>query len=64
MEAARQKMLTFAMDCSKGDIMISKNEVRYIRSLKQKKYRIREGRFLAEGEKLVEDLILSGWIPD
>ncbi|MDX5448378.1 MAG: RNA methyltransferase, partial [Bacteroidota bacterium] len=46
------------------DIMISKNEVRYIRSLKQKKYRIREGRFLAEGEKLVEDLILSGWIPD
>ena len=36
--------------------MISKNQVKYIRQLEQKKYRRREGLFVAEGTKVVHDL--------
>jgi len=37
--------------------MISKNKAKYIRSLKQKKYRDSEGVFVAEGPKVVGDLL-------
>lgn len=37
--------------------MISKSRIKYIRSLEQKKKRREEGLFVAEGPKLVEDLL-------
>lgn len=40
--------------------MLGKNEIKYINSLKVKKYRYEEQAFLAEGKKLVLDLIKSG----
>ena len=36
---------------------LSKNRIKYIRSLEQKKHRKAEGVFLAEGPKLIEDLL-------
>ena len=36
--------------------MISKNEIKYIQSLFQKKTRDKEGMFIAEGIKLVNEL--------
>ncbi len=39
--------------------MLGKNELKYFASLKQKKYRLREGKFLAEGKRLVAELIES-----
>lgn len=43
--------------------MVAKSELKLIRSLHQKKYRIREGLFLAEGIKLVGELLQSGAEP-
>ena len=37
--------------------MLSKNKIKFIRSLEQKKYRKEEQAFLAEGNKLVGDLL-------
>ena len=37
--------------------MISKNQQKYVRSLEQKKYRRRENAFVAEGPKVVGDLL-------
>lgn len=37
--------------------MISKNKIKYIHSLEQKKNRTKEGKFVAEGHKVVGDLI-------
>ncbi len=37
--------------------MISKNKIKYIHSLEQKKYRVREGVFVAEGYKIVGDML-------
>ena len=37
--------------------MISKNKIKYIRSLEQKKNRNKEGKFVAEGHKVVDDLL-------
>lgn len=37
--------------------MLSKNRIKYIRSLEMKKYRKAEKAFLAEGNKLVNDLL-------
>ena len=37
--------------------MLSKNKQKYIRSLSQKKYRDEENAFIAEGPKLVEELM-------
>jgi len=37
--------------------MLSKNKIKYIRSLEMKKFRNESGCFLAEGNKLVKDLI-------
>lgn len=39
------------------DTRISKNKISYIRSLERKKERMAEGTFLAEGEKVVGDLL-------
>jgi TrmH family RNA methyltransferase len=36
--------------------MISKNQIRFVNSLHQKKFRRSEGLFIAEGEKVVSDL--------
>lgn len=43
--------------------MISKNQQKLIRQLEQKKYRRREGLFVAEGPKVVGDLIRAGFHP-
>lgn len=43
--------------------VISKSEIKLIRSLKQKKYRAQYGLFVAEGEKLVLDFIQRGCNP-
>ena len=40
--------------------MISKNKLKYIHSLEQKKARQREGVFVAEGTKIVSELLLAG----
>jgi TrmH family RNA methyltransferase len=42
--------------------MISKNRIRFINSLSQKKQRIENNRFIIEGEKMVHEAIQ--WIPD
>ena len=41
--------------------MVSKNQLKQILKLKHKKYRTRFGYFVAEGEKIVNDLINSSW---
>ena len=43
--------------------MISKNQIKFVRQLEQKKYRQREGLFVAEGPKVVGDLLRHGWQP-
>lgn len=43
--------------------MISKNQIKFIKQLELKKYRRREGLFVAEGPKVVGDLVESGFIP-
>jgi len=42
--------------------MLSKNEIKFIQSLKQKKSRIEHGLFIAEGSKIVEEIITSNFI--
>ena len=37
--------------------MLSKNQIKYIRQLEMKKFRKREGLFVAEGPKVVGDLM-------
>jgi TrmH family RNA methyltransferase len=44
--------------------MVSKNELKFIKSLKVKKYRSREGRFLVEGAKNVLELLKSDYKVD
>jgi TrmH family RNA methyltransferase len=39
--------------------MLSKNQIKFINSLKQKKYRDEEGLFIAEGVKIVSELLNS-----
>ena len=41
--------------------MLSKNQISFIHSLHQKKFRKQEGLFIAEGEKIVDDLLASGF---
>ena len=43
--------------------MVSKNQVKLIRQLEQKKIRRREGLFVAEGPKVVGDLLRAGFQP-
>lgn len=41
--------------------MISKNKIKFVRQLEQKKYRRKEGLFVAEGPKVVGDLLRAGF---
>jgi TrmH family RNA methyltransferase len=41
--------------------MVSKNQRKQILQLKQKKYRLKSGLFVAEGEKVVEELLSASW---
>ncbi|MBP5497218.1 MAG: hypothetical protein J6X98_08645 [Bacteroidales bacterium] len=43
--------------------MISKNQIKFIKSLELKKNRKREGLFVAEGPKVVGDLLRAGFVP-
>ena len=43
--------------------MLTKNQIKLIASLKQKKSRVEENLFVAEGEKLIVELIAGGVIP-
>lgn len=43
--------------------MLSKNQIKLIKSLETKKYRKREGLFVAEGPKIVGDLLRAGYQP-
>lgn len=47
--------------CIKFNVMISKNQIKLIRSLELKKNRKREGLFVAEGPKVVGDLQQAGY---
>lgn len=44
--------------------MLSKNQLKRYAKLKQKKFRDAEGLFIAEGEKLVEDLLKRGLVAE
>ena len=44
--------------------MITQKEIKYYSSLLQKKYRQREKKFIAEGDKLITEGIESGFIPE
>ena len=41
--------------------MISKNQIKFVRQLEQKKYRKKEGLFVADGPKVVGDLLRAGF---
>ena len=43
--------------------MLSKNQIKLVKSLETKKYRKREGLFVAEGPKVVGDLLRAGYQP-
>ena len=43
--------------------MISKNQIKYIHQLELKKFRKQEGLFIAEGHKVVGDLLRAGFKP-
>lgn len=43
--------------------MVTKNQIKLVVSLKQKKYRSQHGLFVAEGEKLVKELLQAGMEP-
>jgi RNA methyltransferase, TrmH family len=44
--------------------MLSKNQLKHIRKLSKKKHRQEMGLFVAEGEKVVRELLDSGWKAD
>lgn len=43
--------------------MISKNQIKYVHQLELKKFRKQEGHFIAEGHKVVGDLLNAGYTP-
>lgn len=43
--------------------MISKNQIKFVKQLETKKHREREGLFVAEGPKVVGDLLAAGFEP-
>ena len=43
--------------------MISKSQIKLVKQLEQKKHRQREGLFVAEGPKVVGDLLAAGFLP-
>ena len=44
--------------------MITKNQIKFLRSLSQKKYRIQSQKFLVEGKRIVKELIQSNALID
>ena len=54
-------ILNIHIENKNKQIMVSKNDIKFITSLSQKKYRIQEKLFLAEGVKLVSDLLQSSF---
>ncbi|MEK9603836.1 MAG: RNA methyltransferase [Flavobacteriaceae bacterium] len=44
--------------------MLSKNQLKHIAKLSKKKYRHDKGLFIAEGEKVVRELLNSGWVAE
>lgn len=40
--------------------MLSKAQIKYIQSLQQKKYRQKSGHFIAEGDKIVQEMLQAG----
>ena len=45
-------------------MLVSNNEIKKIKALQQKKFRDESGLFIVEGEKMVEELLQSGWKVD
>ncbi len=43
---------------------LTNNKVKYVRSLAERKYRGREGRFAIEGARLIDDALAAGLTPD
>lgn len=43
--------------------MVVKSQIKFIKSLQQKKYRVQHGLFVAEGTKMVQDLLKSDFKP-
>ena len=43
--------------------MISKNQIKYVHQLELKKFRKQEGLFIAEGHKVVGDMLKAGYTP-
>lgn len=43
--------------------MISKNQIKYVHLLELKKFRKQEGLYIAEGHKVVGDLLKAGFVP-
>ena len=43
--------------------MLSKNQIKFVRALEQKKSRKQQGLFVAEGPKVVGDLLRAGYQP-
>ena len=56
-----QRYKIFSIFAAKYKKMISKNQIKLIRSLEQKKNRKHEGLFVAEGPKVVGDLLQAGY---
>ncbi len=50
----------FVKACIFGMMKISVNQIKYIQSLRQKKYRDRHRVFVAEGDKIVQELLHAG----
>lgn len=44
--------------------MISKNQIKYVHQLELKKFRKQEGLYIAEGHKVVGDLLKAGFVPE
>jgi TrmH family RNA methyltransferase len=44
--------------------MISKNQIKYVHLLELKKFRKQEGLYIAEGHKVVGDLLKAGFVPN
>jgi TrmH family RNA methyltransferase len=55
-----QKSAQISLICAqKNKLMLSKNKIKYIQSLKDKKHRTEHSTFVAEGAKLVFDLLAA-----
>ena len=51
----------FVLSCRPIKYMLSKNQAKIVKSLRQKKFRLEYGLFIAEGDKVVDELLTSNW---